>query len=100
MSLAGISGLYPWLKRQFNPLTLDIKTLLSSQLPKASPDGLAATAEGLALMTGLLWFVTITLTNATALKLLDIHKTCVGAIELYLYGHGFFAPLHLLKWWL
>ena len=51
-------------------------------------------------MTGLLWFITITLTNATALWLLDIHKTCVGAIELYLYGHGFFAPLHLLKWWL
>ncbi|WP_345197260.1 hypothetical protein [Kistimonas scapharcae] len=41
----------------------------------------------------------MTLMTATAPLLLSIHKTSVGAIECYFYGHGGFALLHLVSWW-
>lgn len=101
-----VSDLYPWLKGNFNQLKEDVQTLASLKLPEAFPGGLAATIEGLGLLalllaviTGLLWFITITFISPTAPSLLEVHKTSVGAIEWYFYGHGSFALLHLLSWW-
>ncbi|WP_419833005.1 hypothetical protein [Endozoicomonas atrinae] len=101
-----VADLYPWLKGNLSQLKEDVETLVSLKLPEASPGGLAATIEGLGLLalllaviTGLLWFITITFISPTAPTLLEIHKTSVGAIEWYFYGHGSFALLHLLSWW-
>lgn len=102
-----VADLYPWLSGNFRGLKADIGTLLSRKLPEPAPGGLAATIEGLGLLalllavfTGLLWYTAISLGLSISADLLAIHKTCVGAIELYFYGHGTFAFLHLLTWWL
>jgi hypothetical protein len=101
-----MADLYPWLKGDLRGLKNDLHTLLSRQLPEAAPGGLAATIEGLGLLalllavtTGLLWYSAISLGLTIAPELLAIHKTSVGAIELYFYGHGTFALLHLITWW-
>ena len=102
-----VADLYPWLSGNLTGLKADISTLLSRKLPEAAPGGLAATIEGLGLLalllavfTGLLWYSAISLGLSISPDLLAIHKTSVGAIEVYFYGHGTFAFLHLLTWWL
>ncbi|MEC4724375.1 hypothetical protein HWQ46_02280 [Shewanella sp. D64] len=102
-----VADLYPWLSGNLHGLKSDLHTLLSRRLPDPTPGGLAATIEGLGLLalllavfTGLLWYSSISLGLSISPDLLAIHKTCVGAIELYFYGHGTFAFLHLLTWWL
>ncbi len=101
-----VNDLFPWLKGNLGQITADLKMLKSLKLPKANAGGLAATVEGLgllalllALCTGLLWFIVSTISSASAPLLLEIHKTSVGAIELYFYGHGAFALLHFIVWW-
>ena len=101
-----LADLYPWLQMDFRGIKADIQTLCTRKLPEAAPGGLAATVEGLgllalllALVTGFLWYCAISLGVTDAPQLLQIHKTCVGAIELYFYGHSTFALLHLLTWW-
>lgn len=100
-----LSDIYPWLYKNIDVIREDIKTLLTFQLPKARPGGLAATIEGLgllalllALVTGCLWYAAASTGDMSAL-LLEIHKTSVGLIETYFYAHGLFGLLHLVKWW-
>lgn len=100
------ADLYPWLHGHWTQLNADCRTLLGRQLPEPSAGGLAATVEGLGLLalllavvTGSLWFVAINNHFDIAPTLLKIHKTSVGAIELYFYGHFAFAMLHLINWW-
>ncbi|KXF80810.1 cytochrome b/b6 domain-containing protein [Enterovibrio coralii] len=99
-----VSNMYPWLSLDFSVIKDDLQTLLKLQLPEARPKGLAATVEGLGLLalllaiaTGVTWYVFFSLDGSAPL-LLSIHKTAVGAIEAYLYGHGIFALLHLVDW--
>lgn len=101
-----VADLYPWLKGNWSKLKDDLHSLVLLRLPEASPGGLAATVEGLGLLalllavtTGLLWYIAATQVSSTAPLLLEIHKTSVGAIECYFYGHSAFALLHLLGWW-
>lgn len=101
----GSQDLYPWLGGHWQQIIADLKQLKAMRLPEPVPGGLAATVEGLGLLalllavaTGALWFVVAQMGFDSAL-LLSIHKTAVGAIELYFYGHGGFALLHLLHWW-
>ncbi|MDD1779899.1 cytochrome b/b6 domain-containing protein [Enterovibrio sp. ZSDZ35] len=99
-----IATMYPWLFMDFAVIKQDIQSLFKLQLPDARPKGLAATVEGLGLLalllaiaTGLLWYVFFT-RDGSAPFLLSIHKTAVGAIEAYFYGHAIFALLHLINW--
>ncbi|WP_407333665.1 hypothetical protein [Enterovibrio sp. 27052020O] len=100
------SDLYPWAYGQFDTIKQDIRALLKWKLPEAHPGGLAATVEGLgllalllALFTGSWWFILFSKGSTLAPDFLSMHKTAVGAIEAYVYGHGLFALLHLLTWW-
>lgn len=101
-----MADLYPWLKGNWRVLKSDLHTLLSWKLPEPAPGGLAATVEGLGLLalllavfTGLLWYISASLGFMIAADLLALHKTSVGLIELYFYGHASFALLHYFMWW-
>ncbi|MEZ8140591.1 hypothetical protein A1OO_13530 [Enterovibrio norvegicus FF-33] len=101
-----MADLYPWVSGDFKSIKEDIGSLFKWHLPEPRAGGLAATVEGLGLLalllavfTGTLWFGFFTFGSAIAPDFLSIHKTAVGAIEAYIYGHGLFALLHLLTWW-
>ena len=100
-----LADLYPWLHGNFSQIKLDINIIRTLHLPKSHPAGLAATVEGLgllalalALVTGSMWYLSASNCGISPL-LLDIHKTSVGFIEAYFYGHGFLALLHFAQWW-
>jgi hypothetical protein len=97
------TDIYPWIYKNVNVITEDIKTLLTFRLPETRPAGLAATIEGLGLLalllavtTGMLWYLSVGYSDLTPL-LLKTHKTSVGLIEIYFYGHGLFGLLHLIN---
>ena len=97
--------LYPWMRGDFTQIKMDISTLVSKHLPDAKPAGLAATVEGLgllalllALISGASWLAGLYSGWSFTPALLELHKTLVGLIEAYVYGHGGFALLHLVVW--
>ncbi|UJF17017.1 cytochrome b/b6 domain-containing protein [Vibrio sp. SS-MA-C1-2] len=99
------NDLFPWVFKDFHQLRLDLMLLKQRKLPPAHPKGLAAIVEGLgilallmALLTGLLWFITIK-AGSDASLLLSIHKSSVGLIETYFYAHGFMGLLHIFFAW-
>ncbi|MBB1312929.1 cytochrome b/b6 domain-containing protein [Aliivibrio sp. SR45-2] len=102
-----MSDIYPWLYKDISEIKKDIKTLSTFRLPEVRPGGLAATIEGLgllalllALVTGAMWYISASNGNLSfSPQLLEIHKTSVGFIEAYFYGHGLFGLLHLADWW-
>ena len=102
-----ISDIYPWLHKDISEIKKDIKTLSTFSLPEVRPGGLAATIEGLgllalllALVTGAMWYISASNGSLSfSPQLLEIHKTSVGLIEAYFYGHGLFGLLHLVVWW-
>ncbi|OCH27747.1 hypothetical protein A6E13_08350 [Aliivibrio fischeri] len=100
-----VSDIYPWLHKDISEVKKGIKTLSTFRLPEVRPGGLAAVIEGLgllalllALVTGALWYIMASNGNISP-QLLEIHKTSVGLIEIYFYGHGLFGLLHLVVWW-
>ncbi|MBV7296432.1 hypothetical protein KU854_00840 [Enterovibrio sp. NIFS-20-8] len=106
LSRRKVTDLYPWLSGNVGRIIEDIKVLLTFKLPEARPAGLAATIEGLGLLalllaavTGTLWMISFLSNNTSDPDFLAIHKTAVGAIEAYVWGHGLFALFHLLTWW-
>lgn len=106
LSRRSVADLYPWLSGNWLVIKEDLQTLLKLRLPEARPSGLAATVEGLGLLalllatvTGCLWMIAFLSTGASNPDFLAIHKTSVGAIEAYVWGHGLFALFHLLLWW-
>ncbi len=99
----GFADLFPWLKGDFSVIIVDLKTLMTFRLPIAKPRGLAAAIEGLglsalliAVATGAMWFISVQ-SHTEISGLLGLHKSSVGLIETYFYGHGLFAILHLLQ---
>ncbi|TEW55562.1 hypothetical protein E2R68_04020 [Psychromonas sp. RZ22] len=95
--------IYPWLYKDFDGIKQDSKTLMAFRLPTSRPGGLAATVEGLgcialmiALLTGIVWYVTVG-NGVLSPVLLKTHKVSVGLIEAYFYGHAFFGFLHLFQ---
>ncbi len=103
LSRRGFADLYPWLFRDISVIKADLQSLLKFTLPEAQPRGLAATIEGLgllalliALITGSAWFISVQ-SGADFPALLGLHKSSVGLIETYFYGHGLFGILHLIQ---
>ncbi len=100
-----MSDIYPWLYKDFRGIKSDIEVLRTFRLPEPHPGGLAAMIEGLgllalllALATGSIWYAFVSNGDLSP-TLLDIHKTSVGLIEAYFYGHGLFGLLHFIAWW-
>ncbi|MGI2257962.1 cytochrome b/b6 domain-containing protein [Shewanella sp. GXUN23E] len=98
--------LYPWLAGNFSVIKEDIGILRTFSLPPSRPAGLAACVEGLgllallaAVLSGALWFTSMRQGWTETADLLSLHKTLVGLIETYVYGHGGFALLHFIAWW-
>ncbi|KKD60246.1 hypothetical protein RN22_11840 [Grimontia sp. AD028] len=101
-----ITDMYPWLFGNFTVIKADLLILRTGRLPEPKPAGLAAMVEGLGLLalmlatvTGTLWAIAMLMENPLSPDFLAIHKTAVGAIEAYIWGHGLFALLHLIIWW-
>lgn len=97
--------MYPWLSGNFTQIKQDLQCLSRVELPESHPAGIAATVEGLgllalllALVTGTAWYLSASSTGISP-ELLKIHKTSVGLIETYFYGHGAMALLHFIHWW-
>ncbi|MFC5080641.1 hypothetical protein VTH8203_04482 [Vibrio thalassae] len=100
-----IGDMYPWLSGNFTQIKQDLQCLSRVELPESHPAGIAATVEGLgllalllALVTGTAWYLSASSTGISP-ELLKIHKTSVGLIETYFYGHGAMALLHFIHWW-
>ncbi len=97
--------LYPWFYGRFDILKQDLDSLLKLKLPETKPSGLAACIEGLgllalllALLTGGVWYWFLS-SNGPNDLLLSVHKLSVTFIQIYFFGHGTAALLHLIKWW-
>ncbi|NLS12012.1 hypothetical protein HGP28_03785 [Vibrio sp. SM6] len=102
----GAADLYPWRFSHWRQIKSDLVQLRRRQLPPPKPSGLAATVEGLglfalllAVFSGTSWYLAQAFGLSFSSTLLSLHKSLVGLIELYFYGHTGFALLHLMQFW-
>lgn len=104
-SQRGFRWYFSWLCGDLSGIRQDIKTLAKLQLPDAEHGGIAATIQGLGVvsllavaMVGGLWFVVYNAQGASsplAHSLLHWHKFLTTFIEIYFYIHGAMGILHI-----
>lgn len=100
-----LADLYPWLSGRFDVIKQDVESIINLDMPETRPAGLAACIEGLGLLALLLalatgggWYWFLNMYGPNEL-LLSIHKLSVTFIQIYFFGHGAAAVLHLIVWW-
>lgn len=102
----GFRWYFAWLSVDFQGIREDLLTLAKGQLPEARAGGIAATIQGLGVVSllavaiiGGLWFAVYTsqgTSSSLAHTLLHWHKFLTTFIEIYFYAHGAMGILHII----
>ena len=105
LSQRGFRYYFSWLCLDFRGIRQDLRTLFSLRLPDAHPGGIAASVQGLGVVSlhavavcGGLWFVLITFDGANASlahQVLHLHKSLTLYIETYFWAHAAMGILHM-----
>ncbi|ADU71703.1 cytochrome b/b6 domain-containing protein [Pantoea sp. At-9b] len=105
-SQRGFRWYFAWLRADFRAIRQDLLTLVKGRLPEAQSGGIAATIQGLGVVsllavaiTGGLWFAVYNSQGASstlAHSLLHWHKFLTTFIEIYFYAHGAMGISHIL----
>ncbi|MGK3142235.1 cytochrome b/b6 domain-containing protein [Pantoea sp. C2G6] len=106
LSQRGFLYYFAWLLLDFRGITQDFRTLCSFSLPEAHSGGMAATVQGLGVVSllgvaacGGLWFILNALYGPDAAltqQIIHLHKFLTLFIETYFWAHGAMGVLHLL----
>lgn len=101
----GLRMLFPYLWGDFTRLQEDLVATLRGKLVPPRPGGLASCVQGLglgalllAVFSGTAWFVAWLLELSVAKLLIDVHKTLVPLVGIYILGHGGMALTHFVIW--
>lgn len=93
---------FSWLSFDFRGIMQDIATLRRFTLPEAHSGGIAATIQGLGVLSllavslsGGMWFLLNAVQNPLADTLMHWHKNLTTLIEIYFFSHGAMGLLHL-----
>lgn len=101
----GVRWYFAWLTIDFKGIKQDLLLLKKRRLPEATQGGIAATIQGLGVVSlllvafsGGLWFLTQRMTGVTAEMariFMHWHKFLTTFVELYFYSHGAMGILHI-----
>ncbi|MFS2223801.1 cytochrome b/b6 domain-containing protein [Pantoea sp. B65] len=99
----GFRFYYSWLCLDFRAIRQDINTILDCELPEAHAGGIAASVQGMGVITLLVvaacggaWFWLNSLQSPLAESILLWHKFLTLFIEIYFYSHGAMGIIHLI----
>ncbi len=99
----GAKFYFSWLHFDFSGIAQDIGTLRRLRLPEAHSGGIAATIQGLGVLSllavalsGGIWFLLNAAQNPLAHSVMHWHKTLTTFIEIYFFAHGAMGLLHIL----
>lgn len=105
LSQRGFRYYFSWVCRDFRGIMQDFRTLGKLRLPDAHPGGIAATVQGLGVVSlhivavcGGLWFVLNTYYGANAAlthQVLHLHKALTLYIETYFWAHATMGIVHM-----
>lgn len=106
LSKRGFRYYFSWVLMDFRGIADDFRSLRQISLPKAHSGGMAATVQGLGVVSllgvaacGGLWFILNTIYGAEASlthQVLHLHKFLTVFIESYFWAHGAMGILHIL----
>lgn len=101
----GVRWYYAWIFFDFSQIHKDTRQLRHFSLPDAERGGIAATIQGLGVLSlllvaasGMLWFMAarfLSVSPSQTYAFLHWHKFLTTFIEIYFYGHGFMGLLHI-----
>ena len=101
----GLRTLFPYLWGDITHLREDLAATLRGKLVPPRPGGLASCVQGvglgallLAVYSGVAWFVAWLLDLSARKELIELHKTLVPLVGLYVLGHGGMALTHFVIW--
>lgn len=105
----GFRWYFAWMALDFRGIKDDLLQIVRLKLPKAAKGGIAATIQGLGVVSLLLvavsggmWFMANSLLGLpaeTTRYYLHWHKFLTTFIEIYFYAHGIMGLLHILLSW-
>jgi len=98
----GVGYYFSWLTGNFSILKSDMNQLRRFELPESKPYGLAATVQGLGLISllltvisGGLWFYLWSYDLSWSGNAKEVHKFIVGLLQAYIVGHASMSFLHI-----
>ncbi|WP_318153232.1 cytochrome b/b6 domain-containing protein [Erwinia aphidicola] len=93
---------FSWLHFDFSDIAQDIATLKRLRLPEAHSGGIAATIQGLGVLSllgvalsGGIWFLLNAAQNPLAHSVIHWHKNLTTFVEIYFFAHGAMGLLHI-----
>ncbi|MFK8260487.1 cytochrome b/b6 domain-containing protein [Erwinia sp. AnSW2-5] len=102
LNIRGARYYFSWATFDISGIVADVKTLMRFQLPEAHAGGIAASIQGLGVLSllgvsvsGALWFLLNAAQNPLASSLMHWHKNLTSLIEIYFFAHGAMGLLHL-----
>lgn len=105
----GFRWYFAWVALDFKGIKGDLMQLARFKLPEATKGGIAATIQGLGVVSllavavsGGMWFIFNSLPSLpadTAGSYIHWHKFLTTFIEIYFYAHGAMGILHMLLAW-
>lgn len=102
LKIRGARYYFSWAVFDISGIIEDVKMLKRLHLPEAHAGGMAASIQGLGVLSllgvsisGALWFLLNAAQNPLASSMMHWHKNLTTLIEIYFFAHGAMGLLHL-----